>query len=197
MNELGEKKRESLEEIYLRERELEGPVVLPPQIDPAYSKKLQALVSKDAIGDLLKEYKTYKERSEKNPGETVAGNPILGAPFPEYYDPSEDERRLSEIGRAIEFVVEACKSLDKCKDIIKNVLKGPCIDMIEYVLYPFHHVDVVGSGRFVYPDKGSPVAFSIIERMIKATNPSIKISKGSEEQRYKQLLTLLNEEVST
>ncbi|HUY00192.1 MAG TPA: hypothetical protein VMV49_11595 [Candidatus Deferrimicrobium sp.] len=160
-----EKEEITLEEIYREAREKEGPVIIPPQINHDYWQKLQTLVSTAAFGELLKEFLTYKQKAEENPGEFIEGNPILGAPFEGYYKPSEEEKRLSEIGMAIGLVIQSCHLQEECKKFLKEINKEQSLEIIEFIQYNFYYVDVVGSGRFIYPYKGIPLKISLKKRL--------------------------------
>jgi hypothetical protein len=185
---LEEKKWESLEEIYRKSRELEGPVKIGPQINGEYWTQLQKMESEGALVRLLQEYQIYKESSGKHRGTYIRGNPILGAPMEDYYDPSEEEKRLSEIGQAIERTLQTFNTQDKCKKVIPEIIKASCIDIIEITKYTFYHVDVVGSGRFIYPEKGVFMRFSIIDRMIAQLKLSISLPQKNASKRYAKLL---------
>ena len=70
---------------------------------------------------------------------------------------------MSEIGKTIEGVVSSCKDLKSCVRLVKYMVDNNiCEDVITYELYDFHHVDVVGSGRFFYPAGPFKRSFSII-----------------------------------
>ncbi|MDD1777979.1 MAG: hypothetical protein LUQ65_07390 [Candidatus Helarchaeota archaeon] len=188
---MGEEKWESLEEIYRKSRELEGPVKIPPQIHGGYWNQLQKMEADGALVWLLQECKTYKDNIGKHRGNYIHGNPILGAPMEDYYDPSEEEKRLSEIGQAIERTLQIYNNPEKCRIVIAEIVKTSCIDVIEFTKYTFYHVDVVGSGRFIYPHKGVPTRFSVINRMMTNLNLSISLTQKNAAGRYEELLKAL------
>jgi hypothetical protein len=159
------KEEKTLEEIYREAREKEGPVVIPPQIDYTYWQKIQNLISKAAFKELLKEFLIYKQQAEENPGQFIEGNPILGAPFEGYYSPSEEERRLSEIGMALGRIIQSCSSQDQCKKFLEEINKDQSLEVIEFIQYNFYYVDVVGSGRFIYPYKGITVKITLKKQL--------------------------------
>lgn len=185
------KNHKSLEAIYREAREKEGPIIIPPQIHPDYWEKIQKMFLAESLIDLLKKYQIYKKRAKEYPGKNIQGNVILGAP-PEYYEPSEEEKRLSEIGTAIKLLLPTFKSREKCHELINDLLKGPTIDQIDYIQYRFYHVDVVGSGRFIYPEKGVPQKFSLIDNIFQTQNLSGTSDKQkSISDQYLDLLELL------
>ena len=188
---LGEEKWESLEEIYRKSRELEGPVKIHPQINGGYWNQLQKMEAEGALVGLLQEYKIYKESIGKHPGDNIRGNPILGAPMEDYYNPSEEEKRLSEIGQAIERSLLTYHNQEKCKEVITEILMTSCIDIMDFTKYTFYHVDVVGSGRFIYPYKGVPTRFSVIDRMVANLRLSISLPQKNASKRYAELLKAL------
>ncbi|MCK5587577.1 MAG: hypothetical protein KAI34_02480, partial [Candidatus Lokiarchaeota archaeon] len=144
-------------------REKEGPVIIPPQIDGSYYNFLHENKSAGELGVLLKEYEKYDELTKENPGEIVEGRIFLGAP-PQYYNPSEEEKRLSEIGRCIRELIRNSKNKESIIKMTKSVLKHEAyVDDVEYYLFNFYHVDVVGTGRFFYPSDSITISFSIIE----------------------------------
>ncbi|MBI5217569.1 MAG: hypothetical protein HY958_01390 [Bacteroidia bacterium] len=156
----------TLEEIYRESREKEGPVVIPPQIAPDYLKKIGQMASKKEIGRLLDEFKKYQVLAKKNPGSMKHGNIILGAPDDKYFAPSEETNRLSEIGNRIsEFV-----SYNRCADTIlilieKLIQSNFCPLAITYNRTSYHHIDVVGSGRFVYPNPSEKKTINLTENL--------------------------------
>ncbi len=178
----------SLEDIYREEREREGPVVIPPQIDSDYLTFLEGHGRIEDIGTLLGEFEKYKRLARQNPGEIVEGNPLLGAPL-QYYSPSEEEKRLSEIGRTIKGVLGSCKDLKSCLRLVKYMVdNGIYEDVITYDLYFFSHVDVVGSGRFVYPEGPFQGSFSIIDTLLECLANSAEAAIPEEElQRLKDM----------
>ena len=156
----------SLEDIYREERGREGPVVIPPQIDPEYSAFLESHRKIEGLGTLLAELQRYKELAWKNPGTIVDGNPILGAPF-QYYSPTEEEKRVSEIGKTVEAIVSGCKDLESCLRLVRYTVDNNIYeDVVTYEFYHFCYVDVVGSGRFIYPEGPFQRSFSIITTML-------------------------------
>lgn len=161
---------------------------IPPQINGGYWNQLQKMESEGALVGLLQEYKIYKESSRKHRGAYIRGNPILGAPMEDYYDPSEEEKRLSELGQAIERTLRTYNNPDKRKEAVKEIMRTSCIDLVEFTKYTFYHVDVVGSGRFIYPEKGVPTRFSIIDQMIAKLNLSISLPQKNASKRYAELL---------
>ena len=145
-------KRKTLKEIYEESRKREGKVIIPPQVNFRFLKKLKEMSKKKNIRKLLIEYKKYKKISIKKRGEWIRGNMILGSPE-KYYQPSEEEKRLSLVGMEIKKLI---KGLSKRVQIRKAVnaliqLKNPPLE-INFKYYSFYHVDVVGSGRFIYPN---------------------------------------------
>jgi len=143
----------SLEEIYRTEREREGTVIIPPQINGEFKEAIDKLADNIEINLLLNEFLKYKELAEKNPGQTVEGNVILGAPDFEYFQPSEESKRLSYVGESIAKIIESISSEDAIKIIIEKLLTSSYLPVyLKYNFITFHHVDVVGSGRFIYPN---------------------------------------------
>ena len=160
--------RKSLEEIYKEAREREGPVKIPPQVDKEFLASLEKIAKVEKFDELIKEFKVYQDRAQKNPGKIIEGNMILGAPAPEYYEPSEEEKRLAEIGRKIGMVLNSVnkKNVKKLLDLMfKNKI---FVDQIIYQDIQFFHVDVVGSGRFIYPHITWDIAHSILDVIMNA-----------------------------
>lgn len=156
-------KKKTLEEIYREAREKEGPVIVPPQIDVQYYNFLLENISARELGILLNEYEKYKKLTNENPGGIVEGKIYLGAP-PRYYNPSEEEKRLSEIGKSMGKIVKNATNKESTLKMIQSVLKHEAyVDYIEYDMFNFYHVDVVGTGRFVYPSDSITTSFSIID----------------------------------
>ncbi|MHA1131462.1 MAG: hypothetical protein ACTSQI_19755 [Candidatus Helarchaeota archaeon] len=186
---MGRDQWKNLEEIYREAREKEGTVIIPPQINYEYNQKLHKI--RGDIRELLKECIHYKQKALENPGMEIQGNIILGAP-PHYYDPSKEEERLSEIGKAISQIIQGCTTREKCRNMIHEISQGPCIDIIEFTNYNFYHVDVIGSGRFIYPEKGVYIRFSIINEVAQALTLSFSSDDSqSDEERFYELLKLL------
>ncbi|MHA1381202.1 MAG: hypothetical protein ACTSRG_22770 [Candidatus Helarchaeota archaeon] len=167
------KKEKSLEEIYKEAREQEGPVIIPSQVDPSFLKSLEKLANIDNFIELLKEFEKYQNLALKKPGKIVEGNMILGAPAPKYWEPSEEEKRLVEIGKKIGMVLQ---SIDKknVKKIVKSMITNEIfVDQIIFQDIQFFYVDVVGSGRFIYPQITWDIAYSILDLIDKAVNKKI------------------------
>lgn len=167
-------KEKSLEEIYKEARQREGPVIIPPQINSEYLKSLEKITKIEKFGELLKEFNEYQKLANENPGNIVAGNMILGAPASEYYQPSEEEKCLSEIGKRIGSILNSIKDQKSVKAIINSMINNSTfIDLVNFKEIRFYHIDVVGSGRFIYPDVTGDVSFSILDQFNK-----VLIKKG-------------------
>ncbi|MHA1301169.1 MAG: hypothetical protein ACTSO9_17245 [Candidatus Helarchaeota archaeon] len=180
-------KEKSLEEIYKEAREKEGPVVIPPQVDFNFLDSLKDLTKIETFGELLKEFQKYQKLAAKKPGKIIEGNMILGAPAPEYYDPSEEEKRLVEIGRKI---VSVLNSLNKknVKNLLKSMIRNEIfVDQIVYQDIHFFHVDVVGSGRFIYPQISWDTVHSVLDSVYNA------VGKKSVKKSIDKIKTALNE----
>ncbi|MHA1683417.1 MAG: hypothetical protein ACTSUE_20935 [Promethearchaeota archaeon] len=102
---------------------------------------------------LLIEFRTYEEESKKYPGVYQSGNLILGAEEREYV-PSEPEILLSEVGRRIEIILN---TFSKEKIIEYTSLHNVGNKEIRFTRINYYHVDVMGSGRFFYAEKGQVV----------------------------------------
>ncbi len=156
-------KKKTLEEIYKEAREKEGPVIIPPQIDSRYYHFLLENESAEELGLLLKEYEKYKKLAKGNLGRIVKGKMIFGEP-PEYYNPSEEEKRLSEIGNSIGRLLRKDITKESGIKMLQSILRyGAYADSVEYDLFNFYYVDVVGTGRFIYPSGSVKTSFSIID----------------------------------
>lgn len=146
----------TLEEVYRRAREKEGQVIIPPQVDAVFLGNIKSLEKKSQISLLLKEFDKYKKLAAMNPGKMVSGNILLGAPDRSYFEPSEDAKRLSETGKAIEKVLEDADTVAEMISLLDNLFSAQSIPpVLHYQLITFHYIDVVGSGRFIYPNEPS------------------------------------------
>ncbi|MFX1452013.1 MAG: hypothetical protein ACFFCM_14340 [Promethearchaeota archaeon] len=181
------KKEKSLEEIYRESREREGPVVIPPQVDPKFLEDLRKIKNIENFVDIIKEFKKYQKLALDKPGQIVPGNMILGAPAPNYYEPSEEEKRLAEIGSAIGTILPAINKKNVKKIAEQMVENDILVDQIIYQDIQFFHVDVVGSGRFVYPQITWDISHSILDYIDKAVNKKIVSNQIS------KIKTALNE----
>jgi hypothetical protein len=103
-----------------------------------------------AIVDL---FVKYKKATAKDPGTMAPGNMILGADKEEYI-PSESELVASELGMAIKTIINKFKPAEIAVRINASKAK---MKEISFVPVTFTHVDVMGSGRFVYAHKGGAV----------------------------------------
>ncbi|NVM00780.1 MAG: hypothetical protein HWN67_00470 [Candidatus Helarchaeota archaeon] len=181
------KKEKSLEEIYKESREREGPVVIPPQVDAKFLEDLKKITNIENFVEIIKEFKKYQKLALDKPGKIVPGNMILGAPAPKYFEPSEEERRLAEIGRAIGMILPSINKKNVKKIAEQMVENDIFVDQIIYQDIQFYHVDVVGSGRFIYPQITWDIAHSILDYIDKAVNKKI-VSK-----QITKIKTALNE----
>jgi hypothetical protein len=101
------------------------------------------------LPSLIKQYKTYRRRAKNEPGKWIEGNLALGA-RPTEYEASDAELLLAEIGSRISFIISQSDNKD-----IRSVLWKAfrLIWQFNYKEFTFHHVDVMGSGRFFYIDQ--------------------------------------------
>jgi len=97
-------------------------------------------------------FSKYKVEAEKNPGHYQEGNPILGAPEEEYI-PSEEAILVSELGKLLKTIIEGTSK----EDIEKyKQEQGISSQKIVFTEIYFTHMDVMGSGRFIYAGKVEP-----------------------------------------
>ncbi len=145
------KKDKNLKEIYEEARAKEGPVIIPPQVDGAYLRYVVQLENNLLIHELLTEFLKYKKLKKKKPGQKIKGNMVLGAPN-EYFNPSEENRRLAEIGKAIDRLLSSLTNKEQLKRFFQNYKKSKYHpEKLHFDVFTYYHVDVVGSGRFIYP----------------------------------------------
>ncbi|OFY97106.1 MAG: hypothetical protein A2309_01795 [Bacteroidetes bacterium RIFOXYB2_FULL_35_7] len=156
-------KNKTLEEIYREARASEGEIIVPPQINPDYYKKISAYFSENKIDILILEFKKYRDLAKKNSGSFVSGNLILGAPSDPYFSPSENAKRASFLGSSIEKYIAEIKDTATFSKIILKLLGNKIIySEMQYVFYTFEMIDVVGSGRFTYPGKGIEIKKNLV-----------------------------------
>jgi len=98
---------------------------------------------------ILDYFNKYKVVAEINPGRYRNGNLALGADQHQYY-PSEEEILVSELGKMINEIITS----NSKKEI--NTFKAkegiPSLKVV-FTEILFHHIDVMGSGRFFYAEK--------------------------------------------
>jgi hypothetical protein len=156
----------TLEDAYRQSREKEGLVIIPPQVDAAFLDHIKLLEKKSEMTILLEEFDKYKKLQAINPGKMVSGNIILGAPDTTYFKPSEDAKRLSEIGKAIERVLKGADTASEMTSLLDKLLSVQSIpSVLNYQSITFHYIDVVGSGRFIYPDEPSEQYIYVFETL--------------------------------
>lgn len=109
------------------------------------------------LEELLKVYFDLRNRAQKNPGEWIDGNIVLGGREREY-KPSPDELILNEIGDRI-ILVTSETDPEILSDVLKRIGEYP--NMIEYTKYFFIHYDIMGSGRFFYIDEMEKIEFNL------------------------------------
>ncbi|MBD3319196.1 hypothetical protein GF342_04780 [Candidatus Woesearchaeota archaeon] len=122
--------------------------VMPEVGSPQLREQLASLTpaTLDNAKELLELYLEYAQKAQQHPGETVQGNPILGAPE-QHYKPSEEEVILSKVGMLLN---------DLKKNVPAPTLKkhfeeqGLVETIVHYPVFIVTHADVMGSGRFFY-----------------------------------------------
>ena len=123
-------------------------------IDNMVAKHLEEISEPtlEKLKTILDLFNKYKPEAEKNPGHYQEGNPILGAPEEEYI-PSEEAILVSELGKLIRFIHEWTSM-----GALKNYLQKHEIpeQKVVYTEIYFCHMDVMGSGRFIYAGKVEP-----------------------------------------
>jgi len=98
------------------------------------------------LPQLFEKFVALKELADKNPGDWIEGNIVLGAKEKEYR-PSEYELLLDETGSRIEHIIES-NSMEIIQGYRLMNSMEPVVLKFEHFL--FIHVDVMGSGRFFY-----------------------------------------------
>ncbi|MFC1775040.1 hypothetical protein ACFLZN_01875 [Nanoarchaeota archaeon] len=98
----------------------------------------------DNLKLLLELFNEYSGKAKTNAGRYEQGNMVLGGPEQEYL-PTGDELVLAEVGKKIKYVVE-----HNTKESLQEYLKSNKLDKIEFNYFEFYHMDVMGSGRFIY-----------------------------------------------
>jgi hypothetical protein len=133
---------------YLREPKTKIFQILSEIGEPTISKL-------DIILDL---FIKLKKAVNKSLGLIKKGNIAIGADPNQYY-PTEEELLLSELGKMINEII-----VSNSKENIEKIKKENGIQSQRIVYHEicFHHVDVMGSGRYFYANKKKPKTELII-----------------------------------
>ena len=107
----------------------------------------------DSLGELLKTLDTLQAAAAKNPGHQRQGNLPLGAE-PNEYVPSDEELLISEVGDRIRSIAARTPPRQLTTRLNRVGFSGR---FIEYNAIAVYHADVMGSGRFFYARRPTPV----------------------------------------
>nr|MDO8114017.1 hypothetical protein [Candidatus Sigynarchaeota archaeon] len=111
----------------------------------------------DNLKKILDLLPKFQKEAIAHPGALEDGRVMLGA-NPKQYVPSEAELIVSELGRAIEAIVKATPADNLNAYLAASKIKAREIAFVPIV---YRHVDVMGSGRFVYADKGKEIKIKL------------------------------------
>jgi len=159
----------TLEDVYLAARAAEGP--LPPARPPVpddVRAELDDVVARGDLVDLLSRFTVAARAAVAAPGRQVDGNVLLGAP-PSYYRPSEAELVLAATGGAVRRLLGLIQGPGDVRRLVDEMLQSD-VDpgRLEFVEYVYERVDVVGSGRFLYPVQSRTVIVDVLELVLGA-----------------------------
>jgi len=151
-----EKVKPGLRDIYASARLNEGPLPTP-EAPLARDERaaIDRMVEANDLGGLLRYFNRVRLLAKLEPGGFVQGAVYLGAPA-RYYEPSQKELSLAACGQAIEGLLKSASSVEVLEKMARSLNDRELPELLEFRVFTYHTIDVVGSGRFTYPD--SPVA---------------------------------------